>query len=75
MIAVEHYKLAQLEWTAVRPGQGAGYMGTGVYGWPYPACPVCRGLKPTSRARSEWVAEAIGHKKGCWLGDTLNALR
>ena len=37
-----------------------------------PACPLCGGVKPSSRARLEFSPEAIGHQKGCKIKEALD---
>lgn len=52
-------------WTATTRGPGWGPHFSGGDGTIYPCCHECGGLKPGTGAESEFIAEAIGHKKGC----------
>jgi hypothetical protein len=67
--------IKRLQWSGTRRGQGSGYMGSGGDGTPYPACPVCSRINPKSGARSEFMDEAIGHKKNCKLALALRGAK
>lgn len=53
------------EWSATVRGPGSGPMFSGGDGAAHPACPVCRGIQPTTIARCVFVADAIGHRPDC----------
>lgn len=64
-------QLTQLEWSAVRHGQGSGPHGSGNDGQPYAACPCCGQLKEPN---GDFIDEAVGHLPNCTLLETLNEL-
>jgi len=58
--------LKRLEWSSFQQGQGSGYMSSGGDGPWIPACPICRNVHP-EKGKSEFIAEALGHKPDCEL--------
>lgn len=60
-----------VEWSGTRYGQGSGPHGSGGDGHPYPACPVCGGLK---EANNEFIADAVGHREDCELDKALREI-
>ena len=54
-----------MEWSAVTRGPGSGPMFSGGDGDIFPACPKCRGIKPSVEARGTFVEDALGHKPDC----------
>lgn len=54
--------LRKLEWSGKRLGPGSGPMFSGGDGTPYPACPLCGGLKEPNQ---EFNKEAVGHRPEC----------
>ncbi len=64
--------LKRLEWASVREGPGSGYMSSGGDGARIPACPICRIVHP-EKGKSDFIAEALGHKPDCELLAVLRA--
>ncbi len=67
--------LSRVEWAGRAQGMGFGPHGSGGDGPRFPACPVCRGVKPGSGGEREFSASAIGHKPDCTLRAALSTPR
>lgn len=52
-------------WTATARGPGFGPHDSGGDGFLFLACHACGGIKPGGGAETNFIAEAVGHKKGC----------
>lgn len=61
--------LKELEWSSWRetaPGcMGGFFMGR------LPCCPICKGVKPSEMAKTEFISDAIGHRKKCELARAI----
>lgn len=64
--------LRDLEWTG-SVGTAPAYMGGRSMGQ-LPACPLCRGVRPSRRAEFEFNSEAIGHRPDCKLYQQLKRI-
>ena len=56
----------QLQWSGILRGPGSGPMNSGDDGTPYPACPICHGLKEPNADFT--TKQAVGHLPGCFMG-------
>ncbi len=68
--------LRKLEWSSYCRGPGSGYMCSGGDGPLVRACPICGNVDPSDPlARNNFIAEAHGHKKDCWMGTKISDIK